>query len=51
VLSDFADLLLLSGQPGPAREALETALALHERKGAIGFAEHTRARLENLRQA
>jgi tetratricopeptide (TPR) repeat protein len=45
VLSDLAELLVLSGQPGQAAEVLETALTLHERKGAIGYAEQTRARL------
>jgi tetratricopeptide (TPR) repeat protein len=49
VLSDLADLLVLSGQPGQAAEALETALTLYESKGAIGYAERTRARIAELR--
>jgi len=45
VLSDLADLLLLSGRAAEAATALETALALHERKGATGLAQQTRDRL------
>ncbi len=51
VLSDLAELLVLSGQPGPAATALERALSLHEQKGATGFAQQTRTRLAQLRSA
>jgi class 3 adenylate cyclase/tetratricopeptide (TPR) repeat protein len=49
VLSDLADLLLLLERPAEAIATLETALALHERKGATGYAERTRVRLAGLR--
>jgi tetratricopeptide (TPR) repeat protein len=48
VLGDLAELLVLSGQPRQASSALETALDLHEKKGAIGYAERTRAKLAGL---
>jgi hypothetical protein len=48
VLSDLADLLLLLERPAEAIATLETALALHERKGATGYAERTRARISEL---
>jgi tetratricopeptide (TPR) repeat protein len=51
VLTDLAELLALSGRHDEAAEALETAVTLYERKGAIGLVEETRARLEDLRQS
>jgi tetratricopeptide (TPR) repeat protein len=45
VLSDAAEIAVMAGRGADAVTALESALALHERRGATGFAEETRARL------
>jgi hypothetical protein len=45
VLSDAAEIAVMAGRGTDAVTALESALALHERRGATGFAEETRARL------
>ena len=48
VLEDLADLLLRSDRRTEAAAALESALALHERKGSTGPAQRARARLATL---
>jgi class 3 adenylate cyclase/tetratricopeptide (TPR) repeat protein len=50
VLADLADLLVLMSRPDQAATALESAIALHERKGATGYAERIRARRAGLRR-
>jgi class 3 adenylate cyclase len=45
VLSDSAEVLRILGRPDEARAALETALAVYERKGIVPEIERTRARL------
>jgi tetratricopeptide (TPR) repeat protein len=49
VLRDLARILLLSGRQSEAAAALETALALHERKGSTGHIQRVRAQLVTLR--
>ena len=49
VLHDLTDLLLLSDRRAEAAAAVEAELALHELKGATGFAASARARLAALR--
>jgi len=46
-LSDLAVVLELVGKPDDARDALEQALDLYERKGNVVMAERTRALLRN----
>ncbi len=46
--SDLAEVLELAGKKDEARDALEQALALYERKGNLVMTERTRARLERL---
>jgi hypothetical protein len=48
VYADLAEVLSLANRPKEAAEALERALALHERKGNVVMAGRVRERLEEL---
>jgi tetratricopeptide (TPR) repeat protein len=50
-LRDLAHLHLLAGRRSDAIETLEAALAIHERKGAAGWVNATRAEIAALRRA